>query len=85
MNNFKCTNCGGTRVEEVLQGVTQSSEIVSIEIISKDESIPVFDYGHTWTDGGDFDTVYYQCLECGDETILDGEAFVNAANLTNKV
>jgi hypothetical protein len=59
--NFKCTGCGGTRIEEVLEGVTKYSEISSV--VPADDGTLAIEYGNTNDDGGCFDR--FQCMECG--------------------
>jgi predicted RNA-binding Zn-ribbon protein involved in translation (DUF1610 family) len=55
---FECPQCGDNRIEEVLSGVTQATEVVNII-----EKLKCLEYGTMSTDGGDF--VYFQCLNCG--------------------
>lgn len=62
MKKFKCESCGGNRIEEVMCGVTQSSEILEIENI---DGQLIMDYGNTSTEDGDIDSIRYQCMECG--------------------
>ena len=61
MRKFKCSQCGGTQVEEVMKGVTQYATIEDVEIIC-DELVPT--YGLSSYDGGDVDDVFYQCSKC---------------------
>ena len=69
MLEFKCKECGGNELEEVMQDVTQSSTINDIEEL-EDGSL-CMDYGNTSTEGGDVDNIVYQCLECGNEVFID--------------
>lgn len=62
MKQFTCEACGGHKIEEIMCGVVQSSVIEDVKIV--DEDI-VCDYGATCSDGGDVDTIRYQCVECG--------------------
>lgn len=61
--NFKCKKCGGNRLEEVMNGVTQYTEILSVQ---KEEPDFLMDYGENNCEGGDSDTCFYQCMECGE-------------------
>lgn len=63
MKAWKCKNCDCENFEEVLEGVTQTSVIVGMERL--DEETIMFDYGNTSTDGGDYDTIRFQCVNCG--------------------
>ena len=63
MKDWKCKECDCVTFEEVLEGVTQSSVITGLERL--DEDTIIFEYGNTSTDGGDFDTIRFQCLDCG--------------------
>jgi hypothetical protein len=66
---WKCKTCGGDRIEEVLGGVTQSTEVLYIE---KDENDCImFEYGNCSTDGGDMDSIYFQCMGCGEEVAVE--------------
>ena len=69
MKQFTCKKCGCHRLEEVLPGVTQTSEIKEIELF-EDGSLGM-DYGNTLTEGGDMDDVRYQCLECGESVTTE--------------
>ena len=64
--NFKCVECGGTQVEEIMGGVTQSSLVNGVECVGQQL---VMDYGDTSTSGGD--SLYYQCAECGNEVSIE--------------
>ena len=66
MENFKCTKCGGSRIEEVLPGVTQTSVIT--EVVLTDDGDLICDYiPHPVTEGGYTDQIRYQCVKCGQE------------------
>lgn len=61
--DWKCLKCGGDKVEEVLEGVTQTSIVNDVAVL--DDGAVVFDYGNTATEGGDIENIRFQCLECG--------------------
>jgi len=69
--NYKwtCPDCGNNVIEEVMSDVTQSSSIDAIELLD-DGSIAV-DSGNVSCDGGDPESIYYQCQECGYEVSID--------------
>ena len=60
---FKCKKCGSTRVEEVLLGCTQLTEITGFE-----GEYHMLVYGEHSIEDGEVNR--YQCLECG-ETVKD--------------
>lgn len=67
--NWQCIECGNHTIEEVLPGVTQSSTITDIY---KDENNDLMvEYSHTSTEGGDIDSIRYQCLHCGAPVDID--------------
>ena len=67
--NWTCPDCGCHVIEEVMNDVTQTSSIDHIELL-EDGTIAV-DYGDVSCDGGNPDTIYYQCQECGYEVSID--------------
>ena len=73
MEGFKCKNCDYREVEEVLNGVTQYTIVLSIEL-DKDGKFLGMDYGNTNTEGGDLNDMWYQCVRCG--TAVDKEELV---------
>ena len=63
---WKCPDCGCKTIEEVMNGVTQSSSIDNL-YYNKEEDQILAEYGESSTEGGDTDTIRYQCLDCGRE------------------
>lgn len=57
---FTCPDCGGKRLEEVMEGVVQSSEVVAVAFT---EGGLACEYGLVSHDGGE--VVRYQCVDCG--------------------
>jgi len=72
MSSYKwtCPDCGGTVIEEVLQDVTQSSSIEALAYDKESDTI-IADYGAVSHTGGDVDSIYYCCQECGKEITID--------------
>jgi predicted RNA-binding Zn-ribbon protein involved in translation (DUF1610 family) len=54
---FKCPDCGGHRIEEIMSDVTVASEITCIPEGGD------LDYGEQTSDGGVVER--YQCMHCG--------------------
>ena len=71
MKGFKCKDCGSTRLEEVLPNTTLFSEVDSVEIIDGEVIVSYMPRDHMNTEGGDSESVYYQCLECGNEVLAE--------------
>ena len=69
--NYKwtCPECGEHVIEEVMLGVTQSSSVDVIELL--DDGTITVDYGEVSHDGGDTDSIYYQCIGCGYQVTID--------------
>jgi len=63
LKGFKCPKCGSNRVEEVMPGITQASEIIDVFI---EDGNLICEYGAASYSGGDPSDIYYQCLECGE-------------------
>lgn len=63
--DFTCPQCGEHVVEEVMNEVTQTSVITNIE--QDEHGIVCCDYDQksVTTEGGDVDTIHYQCSNCG--------------------
>jgi len=64
--NWTCPDCGCHVIEEV---ITQTSSLDAI-VLLKDGTVAV-DYGNVSCDGGDPETIYYQCQECSRELTVD--------------
>lgn len=58
--DFTCPQCGNHTVEEVMENVTVSSEVLDLKEGDGEELI---DYGEQRNDDGD--VVCYQCIHCG--------------------
>ena len=58
--DFTCPSCGHKVVEEVMQNVIVSSEVIDIHEGDGEE---ILDYGEQRNDDGD--VVCYQCISCG--------------------
>lgn len=69
MKQFTCKKCSGVTVEEVLSGVTLISNITDVELTDKGDL--AIDYGDHVTEGGDVDSIYYQCATCGEPVDTD--------------
>jgi hypothetical protein len=57
--NYLCPNCGGTRLEEIMTGVTQSSEITDV---GEGGDIS---YNLETSAGDSGEVSRYQCINCG--------------------
>jgi hypothetical protein len=57
---FECPECKSNRLEEVMTGVTQYTEVT--EVVDE-EGDAVIDYGDNNMEGGE--VVKFQCLKCG--------------------
>ena len=68
MLKFNC-ECGSNLIEEVMSDVTQYAVVNDVEIL-EDGSL-CMDYGNTNTEGGDINSIYYQCVKCGREVLID--------------
>jgi len=64
LKGFKCPKCGSNRVEEVMTGVTQASEVVDVEPFDNPKGF-LCQYGYATYDGEDPMEIRYQCLNCG--------------------
>ena len=53
------------RIQKVMCGVVAYSEVTAVEILA--DGTAIFDYSNTSTEGGDIDTIQYECLDCGAE------------------
>ncbi len=62
--NWTCPDCGEHVIEEVMGGVTQSSTINALSFDEETKQI-IADYGEVSCEGGDTETLYYQCQQCG--------------------
>ena len=58
--NFKCPECGDSRLEEVMSGVVVSS---SISTISSEDGMIHLNYGPCSHEEGEVDN--FQCMGCG--------------------
>jgi len=65
---FKCPQCGSGRLEEIILGVVQATEIINI---TDDDGSPCIDYGEITLDDGHVSQ--YQCLKCGFHIAEDEE------------
>jgi len=64
---FKCPECGDDRIEEVLLGVVQYTEVQNV---TDEDGNPSIKYGEHSLDAGEVS--HFQCLHCG-EHIADDE------------
>ena len=64
---FKCPQCGSGRIEEVLIGVVQYTEVQNI---TDEDGSPSIEYGDHLNEKGNVSC--FQCLKCG-EHIADDE------------
>lgn len=64
MYKWTCPVCYEHVIEEVMTGVTQSSSIDSIHY-DEEADIVFAEYGKVSCEGGDTDTIRYQCMQCG--------------------
>ena len=55
---FKCSECGGEKIEEVMIDVNKSTEVLGLE-----DGAGLI-YGSETVEGGDVDR--YQCADCGE-------------------
>ena len=76
MKTFKCRVCDSTRIEEVLEGVTQYSVVIGVALDDNEE--PIIEYGSYNTEGGDTDSIRFQCVVCGEE--VSKEELIALAN-----
>ena len=62
--SFTCPECGEhTHIEEVLPGSVLTSVVTNIAL--DDDHRFIMEYGATSTEGGDIESIRYQCLMCG--------------------
>ena len=66
---FQCPKCSSNRLEEVMIGVVQYSEVTAVD---KEGNV---DYGKHNCDGGE--AVTFQCLECGEQLVNEDGAGVS--------
>ena len=69
MKAWKCPECQSVTFEELMGGVTQSSIIDNIEVA--EDGTLMLDYGLSNTEGGDLDTIRYECTYCNYELSED--------------
>ena len=80
--NCLCPNCGGTRLDEIMGGVTLSSEIIDVQ----SGDIEYQDAPGSAGDSGYIDR--YQCLNCGDivkDATDETKAIRDCLELTNRL
>ena len=70
MKMFRCPDCKGNRLEEILEGVTLYSEIM---YVTKEDGKLVIEYHpHNYNVESNNDcSAYYQCMECGREVPVE--------------
>lgn len=78
--NYICPNCGGTRLEEIMTGVTLSSEITNVDSGDIEYQDPPGSAG----DSGQVDR--YQCVNCGDMVKDEnGEVITDCLELSERL
>lgn len=64
---FECPKCGGHRIEEILDDCTVTTEVRSVIVSNDSDFVCDYDPEIQTTEGGDYDTIRYQCGNCGED------------------